>query len=121
MLENVWEFLNSPIGLLLVTGLLAYIGKLIVTRKPAWMELANKYSGDLIAAVKYAEKAIPDNSPNTSVRRLDEAMKYFIKVTGMTDTPLLQEQVRQAIQTTHNEMELVGQIPGLKPTTLGGA
>ncbi len=114
MFEQVMNFLNNPVVLLVITALLTYIIKTLWVKQPAWMELASQYAGDIIAAVKFAEKAIPDTVEQKGLKRLDEAMKYMITVyeatTKMPVTEAVKADLRQAIITTHNELELNGQL-----------
>ena len=77
-LAMIWAFLNSPTGLLIVGTILAFILGKIFTAKPAWKTLALKYGPSLMSAVKQAEKAIPDGTPNKSLARLDAALKFVI-------------------------------------------
>jgi len=105
VLEAIWTFLNSGVGITLVAGGLVWIFHKIYSKRPTWQE----FEGSIIAAVRYGERAIPDNTPNKSKRRLDEALKFVIKVyTKAKSRPPTTEEVRslvEGIEIIHEEME----------------
>ncbi|HOQ61590.1 MAG TPA: hypothetical protein PKZ08_13280, partial [Vicinamibacterales bacterium] len=77
-LENalpvLWSVVNSPAGItLLATALLWLLGRLY-SRRPLWQQ----YEGEIISAVKWAEKEIPDGTPNAGLARLDAALKMVV-------------------------------------------
>lgn len=75
---QAWAFVNSPVGLALVGGVLVWLLGKVFTAKPAWKQLVLRYGPQLMSAVKQAEKAIPDGSENTGLRRLDAALKLVV-------------------------------------------
>ena len=109
ILNTLWVFLNSPIGLTVVGMVfIAGLNKLYAA-KPAWKKYLDQYAGTFIAAIKWAEKAVPDDCQDKSVRRLDAALKYFLVVyhqtTGKTPTPALELIIKEALQVKHAELE----------------
>lgn len=102
----VWTFLNSPLGISLVSmALIVLVGK-ILAKKPAWKVYADKYRPLIIAAIKQAEKAIPDDTPNASMKRLDSALKYVLMLNARLDSGILS----QAITALHAEAEASGNV-----------
>lgn len=78
--QLIWTFLNSPFGISLVGAVVLWILARIFKAKPEWEKIYHEHSGLLVDAVKYAEKRIPDNSPNKAAARADAALKYVLKV-----------------------------------------
>jgi hypothetical protein len=76
VLTAIWTFLNSSFGITCVLSALA-AGLNFVYGKAPWL---SKYEGTMVAAVKYAEKQIPDGSANQSLARLDAALKFAVKI-----------------------------------------
>lgn len=76
IMNLIWAFLNSPIGITLVVSAVGSVAAAIYAKKPLW----KKYEGVLISAVKMAEKAVPDDSESSGVKKLDDALKYTIKI-----------------------------------------
>jgi hypothetical protein len=64
-------FINSPIGITIISAIVAWLLSKLFTAKPEWQ----KYQGTIIAAIKWAEKVVPDNSPDTNVQRLNAALQ----------------------------------------------
>jgi hypothetical protein len=63
----------------------------------------------VIAGVKFAEKQIPDDSPNKGLARLDAALKYVLTVyesaQGRKATPAEVADLTNGIQITHAQLE----------------
>ena len=111
VLSIVWAFLNSAPGVIVVAAVLAYVLGRIYTARPDWRD----YEGTIIAAVKYAEKTIPDDVENRSLRRLDEALRYVLKVcaemnTGSAPSNLDVQRLRDQIQVVHQKLEAAGTL-----------
>ena len=106
----VWGVLNSPAGITAIAGLILWVLNKVYAAKPAW----NAYEGTIIAAVKFAEKEIPDGSPNKSLARLDAALKYVLRVyaeaTGKEATPQVEAALKEGIQIKHAELESAGTL-----------
>jgi hypothetical protein len=78
--------------------------------KPTWQP----FEGTIIAAVKWAEKEIPDDTPNKSLVRLNAALNYVVKVYEQargTATEQVKAQLREGIQIVHAELEAAGNLP----------
>jgi hypothetical protein len=104
-MNTVWEIINSPaVVALIVSGVVYLINKLYAA-KPTWQ----KYQGYVIAAIRYAEKAIPDDTKHKSAARLDEALKYVIAIIEKAEARKLSDQeiteLINGIQITHNNIE----------------
>lgn len=87
------------IGVLLAAW--AYAAAKLFTRKPKWRVYYDQYRGVLIAAVRYAEKAIPDDVEDKSAKRLDAALKYTLQIIGQAD----QASLSQAVNVVHDEVQ----------------
>jgi hypothetical protein len=74
IMSMAWTFMNSTIGAALVVSLVGSLVALIVTKMP----FTKKWGGILISAVKYAEKAIPDDTENAGLHKLDVALGYAL-------------------------------------------
>lgn len=78
--EWLWAFLNSPVGVTIIGGFFAYLLGKVVTAKPEWETVFNRYRGLFFDAVRAAEKAVPDNAENKTARKADEALKWLLKI-----------------------------------------
>ena len=107
-LHTVYEFLNSPVGLLIVAALISWLTKKVYFRKPGWKEIVDKYKPSLMSAVKYAEKKIDDKHPNKTLARLDMALEYIIDLNR--ELAKNEEDVKHALTVTHAEAEKDGNL-----------
>lgn len=98
----VWEVVNSPLGYTVCAAVLGWILKQIYKKNPGWQ----KYEGTIIAAVRYAEKEIPDDTENKALARLDAALNYVLKLFPDAD-PV---EVGEGISIVHNALEGQGKL-----------
>ncbi len=110
ILNVVWSFLNSAVGIMLVAGAVAWLLKKLYDKKPDW----KKYEGAIIEAVKNAEKIIPDDTPNKSFARLNAALQYVLKihaeVNGQPATEAEVAEIKEGIRIVHAELEANGNL-----------
>jgi len=103
--ELLWKLLNSPAVIAASTPGVVWLLARLFMAKPEW----EKFEGTIIAAVKWAEKEIPDNVSNTAVKRLDAALKYVIEVyeerQGKTPPADVVASLTEGIQIKHAELE----------------
>ena len=108
ILETIWAALNSPVGIAAVAGVVLWILNKLYAKKPDW----KKYEGSIIAAVKLAEKSIPDDTPNKAAARLDAALRYVLKIHHEVENRIATAQevatIREGIQIVHAELESSG-------------
>ena len=110
MLSGLWAVVNSPAGItLLATALLWLLGRLYAA-KPLWQQ----YEGEIISAVKWAEKEIPDGTPNAGLARLDAALKMVVAVyeqaRGRVATAAEVANLKNGIQVVHSDLEAAGTL-----------
>ena len=109
ILQVAWDVINSPAGITVMAGGLIWLLNRLYAAKPAWQD----FEGTIIAAVKWAEKEIPDDASNKAVKRLDAALAYVLKVyedaRGTADARTRQE-MREGIQIVHAELEASGTL-----------
>ena len=91
----------------MVSVLIFAVNKLYA-KKPIWRQ----YEGIFTQAVKMAEKAIPDDSKNKSVRRLDTALKYANKLLAEYKVKTTDADIVNGIEIIHNEQEQSGNLTG---------
>lgn len=109
----IWAFLNSPVGMTLVVSGVGAIAAKIYLSKPLWQ----KYEGVLISAVKMAEKAVPDDSENAGIARLDKALQYTIDVLegmGKKVTKKEESQIEVGLSIVHDMVEAQGTLSPAK-------
>lgn len=82
IMETILGFLNSSVGVTAIGGIIVWILGKVFTAKPEWKVYYDKYQPLLISAVKQAEKAIPDDTENKGLKRLDFALKYVLTIEG---------------------------------------
>ena len=104
------RLLESPTVQTAVIGVIAWAFVKLFERKTEWV----KYKGYVIAAVKWAEKAVPDDAENKSIRRMDEALKRFVTLyeiaEKVTPSATLLDTVRAQISVVHDQLESEGTL-----------
>ena len=111
ILSGIWTLLNSVPGIMLAAGLMGWLLMRLFSIRPAW----EAYEGTIISAIKYAEQAIPDDSANKSVARLNAALQYVLKVyaethRGQQPSASLTNDMREGIQIVHDRLETRGTL-----------
>lgn len=105
------------IKLLCTDAVIVLIIGIFVTYIIKWLaskdgEKFKTYEGYAITAVKAAEKAIPDDSPNKGINRLNFALKTFVlkyeMATGVTTKPEEVAKIEAWISTIHSALEGAG-------------
>lgn len=71
---------NSPAGLTFIGGMFTIILGIIFKKSPAWQITFERYRPAFFDAVRAAETAIPDNTPNVAMQRMDFALKMLLKL-----------------------------------------
>ena len=109
---SIWEWVNSPAAITIAAAIALFLINLLYSRKPLW----EAWEGTIIAAVKYAEKAIPDDAANTGVRRLNEALQYVVRVyeeaRGVAPTEKQKQEIKEGIQIVHATLEAADILGG---------
>ena len=109
ILNMLWVFLNSPAGLMVLGALLTWIAAKVYAAKPEW----KKFEGDIISAVKAAERAIPDGLENKGMLRLDAALQLVIRAwekehSGKSPSAAVEKSLKQGVQIVHEQLEKDG-------------
>lgn len=108
--ETIWAVANTPAIIATAALLVIWLLNRVYAAKPGWQ----KREGDIIAAIKFAERTILDDNPNKSVRRLDAALQYVLKIYKQTGraapSAAEREELRQGIQIKHAELEANGNL-----------
>jgi hypothetical protein len=116
--QVTWEALNSPAVIALLAGGLLWLLNRLYAARPAWQP----FEGTIISAVKWAEKQIPDDTPNKALNRLNAAMSYVLKVyeeaRGKPADPKTRDELREGVQIVHAELEASGNLD--KPVPVEG-
>jgi len=109
-LRATWTFLNSPLGITAVAALALYLLKKARQRYPAWED----WEGTIVEAVKHAEKAIPDDAENKSLRRFDHALAYVLRVYHEANDRMPpaweRRDIEEGIRLKHAELEATGAL-----------
>lgn len=110
MLEAIWEVVNSPLVIAGFAAVVVWLLNKLYSAKPTW----EKFEGTIIAAVKAAEKAVPDDSESSAAQKLDAALKYVLsvyeEVEGKRADAATTAELTEAIQVTHAELETAGTL-----------
>ena len=117
ILAIVWAFLNSSFGLGMVITAVTWIGAKIYLARPSW----RKYEGAIIEAIKFAEREIPDDTPNKSLCRINAALQYVLKIhreiNNRAATAEELAELKEGIRIMHAELEANGNL-NKPPSTL---
>ena len=110
ILQTIWSVLNSPAGIAAIAGLVLWLLNRLYAAKPAWA----RYEGTIIAAVRQAEKAIPDDTDNKSMAKLNNALQYVLRiyeqVEGKPASDSVKAELAEGIQILHNELQADGAL-----------
>jgi len=110
ILNSIWNALNSPVGIASVAGLVLWLLNRLYAARPGWA----KYEGAIISAIKFAEKQIPDETPNKGLARLDAALRYVLKVYAEVNNRQAGSKViaelKEGIRIKHAELEAAGAL-----------
>lgn len=110
IVELVWSAVNSPAGITFIVGAVIFLLNKLYAKKPGW----KKFEGLLMAGVKHAEKAIPDGTENTGLRKFDAALKFVLKVYTKTEGKLpsvkLVKELKEGINLVHDKLEGEGKL-----------
>ena len=82
LLDKLWIFLNSPIGMAAASALMVAILGKIFTARPAWKKIFDENKGLLIDAIRFAENA-PEGyagKPGASAAKSAIALEYLNKI-----------------------------------------
>ena len=119
-LQVAWDVVNSPAVIALMAGGLLWVLNRLYAAKPAWQA----FEGTIIAAVKWAEKEIPDDTPNKAFNRLNAALNCVLKVyeeaRGKPADAKTKQELREGIQIVHAELEASGNLGGHTPVEAEG-
>ncbi len=112
-MDTLWTFLNSPLGITIVAGLVGLALTAAYKRLPKLQAVAQKYSGHLKSAVKYAEAKIPDGTKDAGLKRLDMALKFMLDIYKAREGKPASDSVKaglvNAINDVHADLERFGQ------------
>ena len=107
------------ISLLQTDAVIALIAGAFVTYIVKWFASTQgkdfkKYEGYAITAVKAAEKAIPDDTPNKGAKKLDFALQVFLKkyqaATGVIPDEALMAKIEDWLAVIHNVIDAAGTL-----------
>ena len=111
LLNTIWDLINSPIGISVVAGALLWALNKLYAAKPAWAA----YEGTIVSGIKFAEKMVPDDTPNKASTKLNTAINYVLKVyentnKGKKPSKKLRDSIVQGIQLKHESLEEKGTL-----------
>jgi len=110
------------ISLLQTDAVIALIAGAFVTYIVKWLASTQgkdfkKYEGYAITAVKAAEKAIPDDTPQKGAKKLDFALQVFLKkyqaATGVVPDAAVMAKIEDWLAVIHNVIEETGTLKAL--------
>lgn len=115
ILSGIWTFLNSAFGFTLIWVAAIVLVFFFLNKLSPFHKAWEKYEGAIITAIKLAEKAIPADTPNAGLRRLDEALQFVLKAyaeqhNGRFPSPDLVHDLKEGIQIKHAELERLGNL-----------
>lgn len=110
ILTILWEILNTPAVITAFAGVLLWLLNRLYQSKPAWQA----YEGAIIRGIRWAEKEIPDGTPNSHLARADQALKYTLalyeKIRGRPADGKAILDLQQGIEVLHAELEAAGAL-----------
>ena len=121
LLEIAIDLSHSPLGFSLLWVGLITLFFWLASRFNPFQEKWKQYEGSIITAIRLAEQQIPDDTPNKGLAKLDAALKFVLQAYadanhGKQPSASLTEQLKQAIQIKHDELDRRGSLaPGSAP------
>ena len=117
MSDMLIKLLSTDAVIALIIGaFVTYIVKWLATKDG---EKFKAYEGYAITAVKAAEKAIPDDSANKGINRLNFALQIFLaryeKAAGVTAKPEEVAKIESWISEIHSALESAGILTKATP------
>ncbi len=110
VLKAIWAAMNSPIGITVVVSMFLWTLNKVYSLKPTWA----KFEGTIIAGIKYAEKAIDDDTDNKAMSRLDTALRYVLRIYQESGKKNLSgatiDSIKEGIQIKHAQLEATGTL-----------
>ena len=110
ILKAIWDVMNSPAGITVAAGVFLWLLNKAYSWKPAWAA----FEGTIISGIKYAEKAIDDETDNKAMSKLDCALRYVLKVYEDAGREVTSEKtvdsIREGIQIVHDDLEERGTL-----------
>jgi hypothetical protein len=119
ILNGVWTFLNSAIGFAVIWAAMVGFFIFLASRFNPLQEKWKEWEGSIITGIKLAEKQIPDTTPNAGLAKLDTALRFVLNAyaeanNGKQPSDALVEQIKQAIQIKHSELDRYGGLSSKK-------
>jgi hypothetical protein len=111
MSDLIIKLLSTDAAITLIAGLfVTYLVRFLAAKEAG--EKFKKYEGYAITAIKAAEKAIPDETPNKGLNRLDFAMRMFLgkyeQATGVKASETEVSKIEAWIAQIHSVVEASG-------------
>ena len=105
ILNGLWQIMNSVPAVMLMAAILGWLLTKLFSWKPAW----ETYEGTIISAIKHAEKAIPDDTPNGGLAKLDAALRFVLNAyaeanNGKQPSAALVEQIKSRYEAPLKEI-----------------
>jgi hypothetical protein len=113
--NGIWTFLNSGVGFAIIWAAVVGLFFFLASRFNPFQDKWRAWEGSIITGIRLAEKQIPDDTPNAGLARLDAALRFVLDAYaeangGKKPSDALTEQLRQAIQIKHNELDQLGSL-----------
>ena len=113
MTAAIIEFLHTPAAFTIIIGIFVVVLNKVFDQRPSWKKHWIQYAPLFETAVRYAEKLIPDDATNKSVRRADAALKYVITLIenaggAVADTDT--QELALNIEDAHHELAAKGAL-----------
>jgi hypothetical protein len=108
MMDTIWTLMNTEAVVVAIASIVGWLLVKLYAAKPEWQ----KWEGTIIAAVKQAEKAVPDEQRGW--QKFDKALKYVLTVYNATKghrpSKKVEADLREGIQIVHADLEANGQL-----------
>lgn len=105
----IWTFVNSPVGVSIISGLVLFILARVWKAKPAWEKVYNEHKGLFFDAVRTAEAAIPNDVEGTAGKRADAALQLILKLEHSIARKSKND-LRLALDKAHTELEVKAEV-----------
>lgn len=115
LIQIIDHVFNSGLGLVIIWLLLMLLFFWLASKFNPFQEKWRQWEGSIITAIKLAEKSIPNDTPDKGLAKLDAALRFVLQAyadanSGKAPPDQLVEQIKQAIQIKHDELDRRGAL-----------
>jgi hypothetical protein len=116
--DIVSAFFNSAVGFFVSMLAFMIVGFYLMNRIVPLSHAWQRYEGTIITAIKLAEKAIPHDTPDAGLQKLNHALKFVLNAYydahDCRPSRKMTRELKEGIQIKHAELQRNGDLSAVK-------